>query len=137
MAFLRIVRNHIDLSHFDETMAVINAERRSGVEARAPGLQYRFVAYDPSSGDGLISTVGHARAGRGTPRHLGRAARQARPARLLQRDAGRHGDRPHVQSRLRPGSRIRGLAFSVDFATLMARARRASSQSFRGHAFDV
>lgn len=57
MAFLRIVRNHIDLSHFDETMAVINAERRSGVEARAPGLQYRFVAYDPSSGDGVISTV--------------------------------------------------------------------------------
>jgi hypothetical protein len=56
MAFLRIVRWHIDPSKYDELQAMI-ASNAGAFEAAAPGLQRRYVAYDPATGDGLISVV--------------------------------------------------------------------------------
>jgi hypothetical protein len=56
MAFLRIVRWHIDASRFDELQARV-APTVGAAEAAAPGLRCRYVAYDASTGDGLISVV--------------------------------------------------------------------------------
>jgi hypothetical protein len=56
MAFLRIVRWHVEPSKFAELQAMV-APNIDAFEAAAPGLQCRYVAYDPATGDGLISVV--------------------------------------------------------------------------------
>jgi hypothetical protein len=56
MAFLRIAHNHIDPDKYAAVLEEIQP-LVAAAEAESPGLRYRFVARDMTTGDSILATV--------------------------------------------------------------------------------